>query len=95
MINVRQINETWDTPWIQYSISAAASARSQQLPLVQEHKLRGLVANSEYHLTMRARNSYGECELTEEFRFRTASGMNEQVHYAFIPFVFESWMTPS
>jgi hypothetical protein len=68
-----QINDTWDTPWVKYNIPASSAA--QQLTHVQEYRLRGLIPDSAYLATMRARNVFGDSEMSEEFRFRTASGL--------------------
>jgi hypothetical protein len=71
---LKQLNDTWDTQWFQYSIPATVDGNS--LPKhVQEFVLRGLVPGSKYLATMRARNTYGDSRMSEEFRFRTALGL--------------------
>jgi hypothetical protein len=67
-----QINDTWETHWVKYNIPA--STGSHQSPHFQEYRLRDLVPDSDYAATMRARNAYGDSEMSEEFRFRTAAG---------------------
>jgi len=67
-----QLNETWDTPWIQYNIPA--STQYQQSTHMQEYLLHDLLPNSVYLAKVLARNAFGDSDISDEFRFRTAAG---------------------
>ena len=59
-------------PWVEYNIPV--STVNHQSIHTQEYLLQGLTPGSEYVATMRAKNVFGDSEITEEFLFRTASG---------------------
>jgi hypothetical protein len=74
---LKQLNDTYDTQWVQYNIPASSSGNSPTHS--QEYILRDLVSGSKYLATMRARNTYGDSRISEEFRFSTALGLLKAV----------------
>jgi len=74
-VYVPQLNDTYDTPWVEYSIPA--STGNYVSSHTQEYVLQDLVPGSEYVATMYATNVFGASNITEEFLFRTATGFSD------------------
>lgn len=70
-----QLNETHDTPWVEYSIPTSSNKLLSSHSHTQQYLLQDLVPDSEYAAKMHARNVFGASEVTEEFIFRTATGL--------------------
>jgi len=73
---VPQLNDTYDPPWVEYSIPASTGNYLDISSHAQEYLLQGLIPGAKYVAKMCARNLFGESEITEEFLFQTAAGFH-------------------